>query len=112
MAERSEQEHGTSHACFILIYNALEITHLYHSQVVCDILTLTGMLCQFGIGCQGRGSRLFPSGANYQGSIKALYHGNSVVLLLHIVFVTLCALKIQVNCKSSCKSKEQELHAF
>lgn len=86
MAERSEQEQGRSHACFILT----EIRHLCHSQVVCDILTLTVVLWQFGIGCQGKRNRLFPSAANYQGSIKALYHSNFVVLLLHVVFVTVC----------------------
>lgn len=83
MAEGSEWEQGTSHACFILTCNAPEITHLCHSQVACDILTLTVAWCQ------GKRNRLLPSGANYQGSIKALYHSNSV-LLLYVVFVTLC----------------------
>lgn len=90
MAEGSEQEQGRCHACFILTCNAPEIRHLCLSQVLCDILTLTVVLCQFGIAYQGKRNKLFPSAANYQGSIKALYHSNSVVLLLHVVFVTLC----------------------
>lgn len=90
MAERSEQEQGGSHASFILTCNAPEMRHLCHAQVVCDILTLTVVLFQFVLGCHRKRRRLFSSGANYQGSIKALYHSSSVVLLLHVVFVIVC----------------------